>query len=42
MSLNSVKQELSKIAPDLIVIEHGKETASAEEAAEVHVIMRSY
>ena len=36
MSINSVIKHLSKIAPDLIVIEHEKETASAEEAAEVH------
>ena len=36
MSINSVTKHLSEIAPELIVIEHGKETASAEEAAEVH------
>ena len=36
MSIKSVTKHLSEIAPDLIVIEHENETASAEEAAEVH------
>jgi len=36
MSIKSVVKHLSVIAPDLIVMEHEKETASAEEAAEVH------
>ena len=36
MSIKSVTKHLSKIAPDLIVIEHENETASAQEAAEVH------
>ena len=36
MSIKSVTKHLSEIAPDLIIIEHEKETASAEEAAEVH------
>ena len=38
MSIKSVTKHLSEIAPDLIVIEHEKETASAEEAAEVHCV----
>ena len=36
MSIKSVVKHLSVIAPDLIVMENEKETASAEEAAEVH------
>ena len=36
MSIKSVTKHLSEIAPDLIVLEHQNETASAEEAAEVH------
>ena len=36
MSIKSVVKHLSEIAPDLIVIEHENETASAEEAAKVH------
>ena len=38
MSLNSVKQELSKIAPDLKIIEFDKSTASVEEAALAHEV----
>ena len=38
MSLNSVKQELSKIAPDLKIIEFDKSTASVEEAALAHKV----
>ena len=36
MSIKSVIKHLSVIAPDLIIMEHENETASAEEAAEVH------
>ena len=38
MSLNSVKQELSKIAPDLKIIEFDTSTASVEEAALAHEV----
>ncbi len=38
MSLNSVKKELSKIAPDLNIIEFDKSTASVEEAALAHEV----
>ena len=36
MSIKSVIKHLSEIAPDLKVLEHENETASAEEAAGVH------
>lgn len=36
MSINSVIKHLSEIAPDLSVLEHKDETASAEEASKVH------
>ena len=36
MSIKSVIKHLSVIAPDQIIMEHENETASAEEAAEVH------
>ena len=38
MSLNSVKQELLKIAPDLQIIEYKTSTASVEEAALAHKV----
>lgn len=38
MSLKSVIKHLSEIAPDLNVLEHDKETASAEDAANVHEV----
>ena len=38
MSLISVKQELSKIAPDLKIIEFDTSTASVEEAALAHEV----
>ena len=36
MSLKSVIKHLSEMAPDLTVLEHDKDTASAEDAANVH------
>ena len=39
MSIKSVIKHLSVIAPDLIIMEHENETASAEEAAEVHGVL---
>ena len=38
MSLNSVKQELSIIAPDLQIIEYKTSTASVYEAALAHKV----
>jgi len=36
MSLESVKRELARIAPDIVVAEHAASTATVTQAAEVH------
>jgi prolyl-tRNA editing enzyme YbaK/EbsC (Cys-tRNA(Pro) deacylase) len=36
MTIESVIKNLNEIAPDLIVLKHNKDTATAEEAAKVH------
>ena len=36
MSLDSVKQELARIAPEIAVLEHDRPTATVAQAAEVH------